>query len=509
VRRLNILLLSAALAAGAASVAQAEEAVTIHQDPQHTGAVSDPALAPPLHQLWSSQVGWRQASTTAYDWYPIVADGRIFVPESVDGNHAKLVALDAASGNVLWQTPMPYGIGLAYDQHTLFVTRTDVGLQALDPATGTVRWTTVAGGRPVAANGQIVLPTDGGLQAIRESDGAHLWQKQAAPDAAGPVAVDDNRVLMSGVGPQISGFDAADTSTGAWYHEGSEIGGGYPGLSVRDGRVWGQSGIITWLENPDGTSRQAPIPGDVVDESSGALLGHFPDQFAPALTATTAVFRNDNGTLDAIDARTFQPLWSVNEGSELMDIVIADDTVYVATSDGRLLTVSLATGATLDTITLPSTAADLSAGDGRLVVNGDGWVTTFTGTPGSSTGAAGGETTGGGTKGGGTSAMAGGASQGAPTTGSPAPACTLRRRAKHPDVLDASCRTTARATSRVAGQLTRGGKLVARVSGKIAHGRATLTIRLRRRPVAGTYRLALTLHTKARTTTVVHAVALR
>jgi outer membrane protein assembly factor BamB len=524
VRRLSIVLVCAALVACPASGAYAEEAVTIHQDPQHTGAVSDPELAPPLHQLWSSQVGGAQASTAAYDWYPIVAGGRIFAPESVDGTHAKLVALDAASGKVLWQTTMAYGIGLAYDKDTLYVTRTDVGLQAVEPSTGAVRWTTVAGGRPVAADGEVVLPADGGVQAFRESDGTRLWQTQSAPDSSGPVAVDGNRVFMSGVGPQISSFDAL-SGRGLWYHQGSQVGGGNAGLSVRDGRVWGQSGIITWLQNPDGSNHQGPIPGDVVDAGSGALLGHFSGQNAPALTATTAVFHNlYNHTLAAIDARTFQPLWNVDEGAAVMDAVIVNDTVYALTEDGRLLTVSLATGATLDTIKLPGMAADLSAGDGRLAVNGDGWVTTFTGTPTPTAPvgvtASGGDpanaTTSGGDPASGATAAAGdpanttgATSHGTPTATSHTPACTVRRRRRYPTILDASCRITAHVTGHVTARLTRRNKPVARASGKIARGRLRLALHPRRRPVAGTYRLELALHTKTHTSTIVHTVALR
>lgn len=498
-----------ATAGSPTATAQAEDAVTIHQDVQHTGATSDLALAPPLHQLWSSQVGGPQASTL-YSWYPIVAEGRIFVPESVDNDDAKLVALDAASGAVLWQVHAPYGIGLAYDQHMLYVAGIGHGMQALDPATGAVRWDVAAiyddltGGPPTAASGQIVTAAGSEVEALSEADGAQLWHTDTHSSMSGDAALVGDRVFVSQVGPHVFGFDRSSGAT-LWHDSGSQYGGGFPGIATRDGRVWGQSGISTWLQNPDGSSYSGWVPGDVVDAGTGALLGHFSSQHAPALTATTAVFYGGDGRLSAVDARTLQLLWSVDEGAAVFDVVVVDDTIYALTDDKRLLAVSLANGATLSRVVLPGIGADLSVGDGRLVVNGDGWVTAYTGTQSGSPVAAvvtppppqptaAGKTTG-------TSL----AKIAIPT---PTPACTLRRRANHPNILDVSCHTALTGAS-MSGRLTRDGTLVARLTGRTAHSRATMIIRLHRRPPAGTYRISLTLRTKARSTSAVHTVALR
>src|SRR5947209_3066191 len=104
----------------AAPPARGGEAVTYRQDIAHDFAVSEPGLQPPLHELWSTRLGSNQASTN-YPWYPIVADGRVFVPVGIDGQNAEVVALDAATGGTLWTLPSHYGIVLAYDAGKLFV----------------------------------------------------------------------------------------------------------------------------------------------------------------------------------------------------------------------------------------------------------------------------------------------------------------------------------------------------------------------------------------------------
>ena len=150
---------------------------------------------------------WIYQSDTTYNKFqanPIVADGVMFVSEP----QGRVVALDAASGKLLWAfaRPVPDGLvlccgimnrGVAVLEQTVFVTTIDAHLLALDMQTGQLKWEIeVADHRvgysissaPLAIDGRVVTGVAGGETGIRgflaaydAQTGELAWQFDTVP----------------------------------------------------------------------------------------------------------------------------------------------------------------------------------------------------------------------------------------------------------------------------------------------------------------------------------------
>src|SRR2546427_252672 len=107
--------------------------------------------------IWhSGQLGNTMDVTTA-----AVDNGRVFVGIQ---EPASMVALDAATGQILWGHGVPYGYqindGPTVANGTVFFTPDDGNLWALDEATGATKWTAPSGnfgGTPAYANGVVYV----------------------------------------------------------------------------------------------------------------------------------------------------------------------------------------------------------------------------------------------------------------------------------------------------------------------------------------------------------------
>lgn len=475
----------------AAAPAAAEQAVAVRQNPAHTSSTSDPALAPPLRALWATKVG--DQPTDLYFDYPIVADGRIFVPDAVDGDTEDIVGLDAANGGVLWHRSSTYGIGMAYDAGTLFANAWDHGVEALDPATGAVRWATPIGAEsnrsaPTAADGRVVVVHDTDVFALRESDGSQLWTQHTYGSDAYAALV-DHRVFLDHVGEQVYELQP-DTGDLVWHHQGPGTGGGFAALAVAGGRIW--------AADDDRTGGG----GVVLAEDGGAPVGSY-SGWLPAVSPTAAVAPTATTHLQARDPSSGHVRWDADEGAPVGQPLIVDGTVYAPLADGRLIGVSLATGATVWTGHLPAPAVTVAAGEGRLVATGGGWVAAFTGAglapPGgqtSPTAPTGGSDVGAGS-GNGTSSPGVKGAGGATRHRRRSPDCRLRSR-PHLRRIAIRCRLGIR-SARVRGWLrSRHGRPRWRFSGRIRH-HVLHVVRRSGKPLRhGRYGLTLVVHTRHR-----------
>ena len=160
-----------------------------------------------LRLVWAAQLpgqGMPLEST------PIVAGDRMFVTESPEG----VTALNASNGGILWQfhRPVPedsiplccgaQNRGVAILGDTLFVGTLDAHLIALDAATGTVRWDTQVGdwhqgysmtGAPLIVGDQVVVGVGGGDMGIRgfvaaysTANGSQKWKFTVVPGPGEP-----------------------------------------------------------------------------------------------------------------------------------------------------------------------------------------------------------------------------------------------------------------------------------------------------------------------------------
>lgn len=181
--------------------------------------------------------------STAYDFWaaqPIAAGGVVYADA-----WNRIVALDAKTGAVLWETtpgnganisgPVAYGDGRIYA-----ATAWGGRLYAFDAASGAELWSAGASGHPTPPTywkGRVFAATEHGagnayLKAFDGSDGHLVWTSQApvgsSGDAVSRPAVDEgiltNHVFVTSQNGNAYGFDSASGSL-KWQ---VPIGGGWP-----------------------------------------------------------------------------------------------------------------------------------------------------------------------------------------------------------------------------------------------------------------------------------------
>jgi outer membrane protein assembly factor BamB len=130
----------------------------------------------------------------------MVAEGRVYV-----GGRA----LDAATGDGIWESSTAdWYSSLAYAEGTLYGQRSfSLGVTALDPATGAVRWTTAAGQAfpaydegPAVTDGLVWINAGFQVKALDAATGAILWASDpsiATSEALMPI-VAEGRVFSFG-----------------------------------------------------------------------------------------------------------------------------------------------------------------------------------------------------------------------------------------------------------------------------------------------------------------------
>jgi len=154
---------------------------------------------------------------------PLAAGALIFVPAGGD-----LVALDAETGRERWRV-RGAGRPLVADGGLLLATSPPDEITALDAASGETRWNRPIVDAPLqgsaAADGRFVVSLeDGRLLALAADDGAIVWQRQL-PGVPGPVAAGGGRVTVGSTDNVLYTFDGR---TGAllfrWRAGGDVVG---------------------------------------------------------------------------------------------------------------------------------------------------------------------------------------------------------------------------------------------------------------------------------------------
>ena len=161
-----------------------------------------------LEPVWAASTGSRRSHQAP----PIVNDGIMFVATATNTAGTQVIALDARTGDQLWlyqhrlpaDAPRPHrtnrGVGLYGDK--VYHTTHDAFLVALDAATGDVVWeTAVADYRagyymtmaPLVANGKVLVGASGGEHGIRgfvaaydAESGAEVWRSHTIPGPGEP-----------------------------------------------------------------------------------------------------------------------------------------------------------------------------------------------------------------------------------------------------------------------------------------------------------------------------------
>ena len=149
---------------------------------------------------------------------PVVGSGHVIVPlES-----GRVWAGRIADGRQAWTAELAATAPLAADGNLVLVP-VKGAVQALDAATGEVKWTKAVdllGTAPVARGGWVILASGETLTALRASDGAEVWSKTIAPIAQRS-AIDGDRLYV----PLVDGrMLAVDLTSGSIVWEQKNLG---------------------------------------------------------------------------------------------------------------------------------------------------------------------------------------------------------------------------------------------------------------------------------------------
>jgi len=354
-----------------------------------------------LAQVWAANIGKANSRKNRGAADPIVAGGRIFTLDS-----GATVAATAPNGGALWQADlMPAsdhagdgsGGGLAYGEGLLFATTGYGEIIALNPASGGVIWRqkvgSAIGGAPAVAAGKVfAVARDGSTWAVDAKTGKVAWQLPGSPSVSGVTgasspATDGTTVYFPLSNGVIRAIKAAD-GTPAWIEA---VGG------RRLGRAFGAFSDVTG--DPviaGGTLYAATSAGatSAMDAKTGQQIWHAGEgASSPVVVTGNAIFMaNDEDQLVRLDAASGAVVWRIDMPYYLKDKakrrkaihayygpVLAGGRLIVASSDGVLQSFDPASGRMIGQADLPGGAASapVVAGGVLYVVSGSGKLLAF------------------------------------------------------------------------------------------------------------------------------------
>ena len=352
------------------------DAVAFQINPAHTGAINFRNVSLPASSKWSVDVGGQPS-------YALIAQGKVFVTVRLFRD-AKLVALDQATGAVVWG-PMDIAgfANAAYDGGVLFViadTYPGSTLQAIDAATGALKWTVPIGANfaspPTAAQGVVIASSTvgyGTLHAFNQADGILAWTQAVNGLGMSAPAISADAVYIA-IECRISAFRPT-TGKPIWSSGTGCTGGGGATPVVANGVLYTSDLLSTGFS------------GIMYNAATGAFLGIDMGDHTPAIGAQTGYFLQ-NHTLRGVSLNSNTVLWTfAGDGQLSTSPIVVNQFVFVGSASGNLYALNAATweqvwqqnmGAPIDANMSSIPYSGLSAGDGILVVPAGNSVTAYT-----------------------------------------------------------------------------------------------------------------------------------
>ena len=261
-----------------------------------------------VQRVWSAQVDDKKAVALRLGLGISIDGNRVYAA----GHKGDVVALDLASGRVVWhaKTRAPLSGGTAASPELVLVGASDGQLFAFAP-NGDRRWVVRLNGEvlapPTISDHLIAVRTgDGKLHALSPGDGHELWvQEQQVPrlslrGTARPVIVGE---------AVLCGFD----------------NGKVMAVSTGDGSVLWEAQVTP----PHGRTELERL-SDI--DSAVGVSGH--DVYAVGFQGRVAMLALDTGQV-----------WWSHETSSYRGLTLDQDTMYVATADGEVVALKTRTGA--------------------------------------------------------------------------------------------------------------------------------------------------------------------
>jgi outer membrane protein assembly factor BamB len=360
------------------------------------------ALSPTPQRVWSAAIGSGSSRKNRIAAAPVVSAGRVF---TIDGGVT--VAATSTAGAPLWATDLTAnfdrgggqsGGGLAVGGDRLFATTGYGELVALDAATGGILWRqeldTLVSGAP-ATDGSVVYVSgrDGSAWALSAADGKVIWRVVGTPGTTGYVGsaaptISDRVVIFPSSGGELLAVLKVGNGTTVWRSSlaGKRLGRAYAFTADITGDAVISGGTIFAGTASGRTVALSTSSGEELWAAGEGALGPV------ALGGGSVFLVNDEAQLVRLDASTGEVIWSVpmpyftNEKVKRRKgiyahygPVLAGGRVMVVSSDGLLRAFDPTDGSLTHTAEIPGGAATQPAVAGGVlfVVGGNGQLHAF------------------------------------------------------------------------------------------------------------------------------------
>lgn len=360
------------------------------------------ALSATPQRVWSANIGSGASRKNRISAAPVVADGRVF---TIDAGTA--VTATSTGGGTLWTTDLMAAFdkggglsagGLAIGGSRVFATSTYGELVALDAASGAVLWrqrvdAPMSSAPATDGNAVYVSSRDGSAWAIDAATGKVIWQVVGTPGKTSYVGtaaptIGDRAVIFPSAGGDLMAVLKIGGGTKIWQSSlaGKRLGRAYALTYDVTGDAVIAGKTLFAGSGSGRTVALSPSSGEKIWSAGEGALG-------PVAVAGGSLFLvNDEARLVRLDAATGEVIWSVEMPYFTKDKVkkrkaiyahygpvLAGNRVMVVSSDGILRAFDPTDGTLTYTAEIPGGAAaqPAVAGGTLYVVGGNGQLHAF------------------------------------------------------------------------------------------------------------------------------------
>jgi outer membrane protein assembly factor BamB len=360
------------------------------------------ALSPAPTRVWTANIGSGSSRKNRIAAAPVVSGGRIFTMDA-----GAMVAATSTGGQVLWTADLTAdfdagggvsGGGLAVAGDRLFATTGFGEVVALDAASGRVLWrqrvdAPVSGAPATDGEAVYVSGRDGSAWAISAANGKVIWRVVGTPGTAGYVGtaaptVGDRAVIFPTSAGDLMAVLKIGGGTKIWQASlaGKRLGRAYAFTSDVTGDAVIDGKVLYAGSAAGRTVAMSASSGDRIWSAGEGALG-------PVAVGGGSLFLvNDQAELVRLDTATGAVIWAVDMPYYTKDKVkrrkaiyahygpvIAGGRIMVVSSDGLLRAFDPTDGSLTHTAEIPDGAAAQPAVAGGVlyVVGGNGQLHAF------------------------------------------------------------------------------------------------------------------------------------
>jgi len=265
-------------------------------------------------RVWTADIAGTSA-TRRLATAPVIGGGSLFVVDTQGTVHA----FDAATGAKRWQHAVEvvsdlrnstFGGGASYFDGKVYANNGAGDVFALDAQTGAELWHVkpagpLRGSPTVAFNAVYVMTTDNQIHALNIADGTPIWDKAAATGASGVFGV---AAPAAGQGTVIAGYSTGEL-VAYRYENGRDL--------------WSDALARTSISTQVGTLTDVDAD-PIIDNGRVYALGQ-------------------GGRMAAYELVTGTRLWELSLAG-ISTPAVAGEWIFTLTDDGRLLAIARATG---------------------------------------------------------------------------------------------------------------------------------------------------------------------